>query len=103
MRSTPPLHRSVLSESACGSVEQRGRVAFGQDETVIVVVVRVLRVILHMAEKQRGGKVRRREAGGWMTAAGRRGGLDGMDAQLVGDPFQQFNVRFNHKFLESKA
>ena len=49
------------------------------------------------AEIQIGGKVRRREAGGWMTAAGRRGGLDGMDAQLVGDPFQQFNVRFNHK------
>jgi hypothetical protein len=34
-----------------------------------------------------------------MSAARRRGCLNGMDAQLVGDPFQQFDVRFNHKLL----
>jgi hypothetical protein len=32
-----------------------------------------------------------------MAAARRRGGVDGMDAQLVGNALQQFNVRFNHK------
>ena len=78
-------------------VKQRRGVAFRENEPVIVVIVRVLRVILHVAEEQRGDNVRRRAAGGWMTAASRRGRLDGVDAQLVGNPFQQFNVRINHK------
>jgi len=50
-----------------------------------------------VAEEQRGDDIRRRAAGGRMAAARRRGRGDGVDAQLVGDALQQFNVRFNHK------
>src|ERR1700744_2439954 len=40
------------------SVNQRSGVAFGKNETVVVVIMRVLRIILHVPEKQRGGKIR---------------------------------------------
>ena len=78
-------------------VEQRRGVAFGKNEPVVVVKMRILRVILHVAEEQRGDKIRRRAARSRMAAARRRSCGDGVDAQLVGDPFQQFDVRFNHK------
>ena len=69
---------------------------FGQDETVVVVVVRVLRIILHMTEKQGRHDIGRRAARSRVSAASRSGGFNGMDAQLIGNPLQQFNIRFNH-------
>ena len=77
-------------------VEERRGVAFRQNETVVVVVVRILRVVSHVAEKQRGRQVRRRAARSGMAAARRGGGRDGMDAQLVCDALQKFNVSLNH-------
>ncbi len=79
-------------------VKQRRGVAFREDEPVVVVIMRILRVIFHVAEEERGDDIRRRAARSRVAAARRRGRFDGVDAQLVGDSFQKFNVRFNHKF-----
>ena len=69
------------------SVKQRRSVAFRENEAVVVVVMRILRVILHVAEEECRDNIRRRAAGGGVAAAGRRGSFDGVDAQRVGDPF----------------
>ncbi len=82
-------------------VKQRRGVAFGKNEAVVVVKMRILRVILHVAEEERGDEVGCRAARSRMAAARRRRGSNRVDAQLVGDAFQQFNVRFNHNKLRS--
>jgi hypothetical protein len=66
-------------------VKQRRGVAFRQNETVVVIVVRILRIVTHLPEKKRGDQIRRREARGRMSAARRRRRGDGMNSQLVGD------------------
>jgi len=50
-------------------VKQRRGVAFREDETVVVVIVRVLGVVAHLAKEKRGHDVRCRTAGSRMTAA----------------------------------
>ena len=79
-----------------GRVQQRRRVALGQDEPVVVVIVRVLGVVAHVPEKEGGHHVRRRTARGRMPAARRRRGRNGMNPQLVGDSLQKFDVCLNH-------
>ena len=42
-----------------GCVEERGCVAFGKDETVVIVVMRIFGVVAHVGEEQRRHDVRR--------------------------------------------
>ena len=79
-----------------GRVEQRGGVAFGKNEAVVVVVFRILRIVTHVAEKQRGHQVRHGATGGGVAAARSGGRRNRVDSQLVRDSLQQFNVSFNH-------
>ena len=75
--------------------------AFGKNETVVVGVVRILRVEPHVAEKQRRHDVRRRTAGGGMSAARRRGRRNRVDPQLVRDPRQVFLNSHIHLLIET--
>ena len=52
-------------------IKQRRGVALGKNKTIVVVVVGILRVVTHVAEKQRGHHVRRRAARSRVSAAGR--------------------------------
>lgn len=70
--------------------------AFGENETVVVVMFRILRIVTHVPEEKGRHQFRHGTAGSGMAAAGRSGGVDGVDAQRVRDPFQQFDVSFNH-------
>ena len=81
-----------------GRVQQRRGVAFGENEAVVVVVMRVLRVVAHVPEEQRRHQVRRRTARSGMPAARRRGRRNGMNPQLVGDALQALNINVVHEF-----
>ena len=69
-------------------VEQWRRVTLRQDEAILRGVVRLLRVEAHLREEQRGHDVRGRTTGRRVTAPGRRGRADGVDAELGGDVTQ---------------
>ena len=77
-------HKAVFRP---GGVQQRRGMAFGENETVIVMKMGILGIIFHVAEEQRGDNIRRRTARGRVSAARRRRGFNGMNAQLVGDSF----------------
>ena len=77
-------------------VKDRRGVPFGKNETVVVVIVRIFRVVTHVPEKQRRHHVRRRQARSRMAAARGGGGVNRMNAQLVRNALQQFNVSINH-------
>ena len=66
-------------------VVQRRRVALGEDQVVVVRVLRVLvvepEVLLHQDRHQVG----RRHRGRRVAGVGRRGGADGVDAQLLAE------------------
>ena len=81
-----------------GRIEQRRGMALGEDKPVIIMIMRVFRVIAHVPEKQRGHDVRCRAAGGRVSAAGRGGGSDGMNPQLIGDSLQQLDVDVVHEW-----
>ena len=69
-------------------IQQRRGMAFGKDETIVVVVAGILRVVPHVAEEQRGHHVRRRTARGRVSAARRGGRMDRVNPQLVRNAFQ---------------
>jgi hypothetical protein len=75
--------------------------AFGQNETVVVVKCGFFASYFMWPKNKRATNVRRRAAGGRMPAARRRRRFDGMNAQLVGDALQKFNVRFNHNSCDT--
>ena len=79
-----------------GGVKQRGGMAFGENETVIVMVMRVFGVVAHVAEEQGRDQIGRRAARGGM-AAGRRGcRRNRVNSQLVGDALQRLNINIIH-------
>ena len=67
-------------------IEQRGRVAFGENEPVVVRVARVFGIVAHVAKKKSRHQIGGRAARAGMTTPGRGRGIDGMNAQLIGDP-----------------
>ena len=77
-------------------IKDRSGMTFGKNETVVVVMLRILGVIAHVSEEKGCHQVCHGAAGRGVTAAGGGGGVDGVDAQRVRDPFQQFDVSFNH-------
>src|SRR5947208_432594 len=80
-----------------GGIEQRGGVAFGQNESVVIVEMWILGIITHVPEEQRGDDVSRRTAGGRMAAARGGGCVDRMNPQLIGNALQTFNVNIVHE------
>src|SRR5262249_54366179 len=78
-------HKSSLGP---GGIQQRRRMTFGKNETVVVIIFRILRVVPHVPEKQSSDQVRRGTARSWMSTARRRGCSYRVDAQLIGDAFQ---------------
>src|SRR5690242_13151260 len=75
-----------------GRVKQWSRMAFGKDEPVIVVEMRVLRIIAHVSEKERGDEISGGAARSRMAAAGSRRLLDRVDPQLVGDALKCLGI-----------
>ena len=71
-------------------IQQRGGVALGKDEAVVVGISGVFRVEPHVPEEQGGDQVRRGTAGSGMAAAGRGGGGNGVNAQLIRNARQGF-------------
>ena len=67
-------------------VQQRRRVAFRENQAVVVRVTRVFWIKPHVAKEQRGGQIRGRTAGTGMAAASGGGGGNGIDAQLIRQP-----------------
>src|SRR5437867_3777212 len=80
-----------------GGIEQRGSVAFGQNEPVVIVEMWMFRIITHVPEEQRGHDVSRRTARGGMPAACGGGCADRMNPQLIGNALQTFNVNIVHE------
>ena len=81
-----------------GGVEQRGGVALGQNEPIIIVEMWIFGIITHVPEEQRGHNIGRRTAGGGMSAARGGGCVDRMNSQLIGNALQTFNVNIVHEF-----
>ena len=69
-------------------VEQRRGMALRQHEAVGMLVLGVRGVVPHLGEEQRRHQIRRREAGGRMTAAGLGRGRDRLDAEPCRDVLQ---------------
>jgi hypothetical protein len=77
-----------------GGVKHRSRVPLRKNEAVVIVILRLIRQIAHVAEEQRSNDVGGGHAGSRMAAACGCGFIDGMNSQLVGNPRQRFHGSF---------
>jgi len=89
----PPQLQEIVrrheSRLGPGRVEQRRRVALGEHEAIVLVVLRIPRVESHVAEEERRDDIRGRAAARRMAAAGRTRGAHGGNAQSGRDPLQR--------------
>src|SRR6185369_14536410 len=82
-----PQFQQVLDWKQTGfgprGIKQRGCVALRKNKSVVIVIMRVLRVIPHVAKEQRGDHICSRAARSRVSAARGGGRVDGMNPQLV--------------------
>ena len=98
----PQLQQLLAREQAGlgpGRVENRRGVPLRQHEAIVVGILRLLRVVAHLAEEQRRHDVGGRQAGRRMAAAGLARGSDRIDAKLGRDVLQCGDGESGHGVL----
>src|SRR5438105_14299957 len=80
------------------SIQQWRSVALRENEPVVDVIKRIFRVIPHVSEEQRGYQIRGRTTRSGMSAPRRRRCRNRMNAQLIGDYLQTFDVNIVHEW-----
>jgi hypothetical protein len=91
----PVGQQLVLRDRAGGAedrVEERRGVALGEDEPVVVRVVRVVEVVAQVLREEDGHQVGRRHARGGMAGARLRRGPDRVDPELLPQLAPELNV-----------
>ena len=69
-------------------VQQRRRMAFRQDESIVQRMPGVLRIVAHLREEERGDQIGGRQARRRMPASGLRRGSNRLDPEAGCDVFQ---------------
>src|SRR5881396_2428995 len=73
-------------------VAQRGRVALGVDQVVVVGILRLAPVVLEVAAEEHRDEVRGGHGGGWVTRPRRRAAANGIDPELLTELARELEI-----------